>query len=165
MRRLLDKVLERLLVLLMAVLVLDVLWQVFSRFALRAPSSFTDELARFLFIWIGLLGAAYVTGQRLHLAIDLLAERLSAKSARRLDKIVQLAVLLFALAVLVVGGGRLVYITFTFNQISPTLQIPLGYVYSVVPLSGLLIAFYAIADLVRPGPGPRAAFAQEQTGA
>ena len=67
-----DKILEWTLVVSMSLLVIDVLWQVFSRFILQDPSSFTEELARFLLIWVGLLGAAYAAGQRMHLAVDLL---------------------------------------------------------------------------------------------
>ena len=51
-----DKILEWTLVVSMSLLVVDVLWQVFSRFILQNPSSFTEELARFLLIWVGLLG-------------------------------------------------------------------------------------------------------------
>ena len=64
----LNKVLEIFLVVLMSVLVIDVLWQVFSRYLLSSPSSFTDELAGFLLIWVGVLGAAYVDGRKEHLA-------------------------------------------------------------------------------------------------
>ena len=71
-REVIEKALEWLLVFLMSVLVLDVLWQVFSRYILSSPSSYTDELAGFLLIWVGLFGAAYVAGKREHLAIDLL---------------------------------------------------------------------------------------------
>ncbi len=52
-----DKVIQNLLVFLMALMVLNVLWQVFTRFIMNDPSSFTDELSRYLLIWLGLLGA------------------------------------------------------------------------------------------------------------
>ena len=61
--------LEKILATLMGLLVVDVIWQVATRFILNNPSSFTDELARFLLIWLGLLGAALVSGHRMHLAI------------------------------------------------------------------------------------------------
>ena len=62
-RNTIDLILARTLVFLMALMVINVLWQVASRFILGSPSSFTDELARYLMIWIGILGAAYV-GQK-----------------------------------------------------------------------------------------------------
>jgi hypothetical protein len=75
LRENIDKILEKFVAALMAILVVDVLWQVISRYVLSAPSSFTDELAGFLLIWVGLFGSAYVAGKNEHLAIDLLVQR------------------------------------------------------------------------------------------
>ncbi|MEM1042226.1 MAG: TRAP transporter small permease [Bacteroidota bacterium] len=128
---------------LMGLSVLNVLWQVFTRFALPQPSGFTDELARFLLIWVGLLGAAYASGQGLHLAIDLLPRALSGKARAALGLVIQGAVVAFALGAMAFGGGYLVWLTFVLEQTSAALGLPLGVVYSVLPLSGLLIAYYA----------------------
>lgn len=147
MRKLVDKCLERLLMGLMALLVVDVLWQVLSRYVLASPSSFTDELAGFLLIWVGLLGAAYVTGQEGHLAIDLLVRKVDAAWQRRLRALSLLVIALFALAVMIVGGSWLVYTRFYLGVTSASLQVNLGYVYMVLPLSGLLTAYYAIDSL------------------
>lgn len=142
MRTFIDRCLEVALAALMALMTLDVLWQVFSRYILRSPSSLTDELARFLLIWIGVLGAAYVSGQDKHLAIDLLPNRLKGRSKQRLLIFIQAIILVFAFAVMVVGGIRLVYITLHLGQQASALQVPLGYVYTVVPLSGMVVVFY-----------------------
>ena len=147
MRKLVDKCLERLLMGLMALLVVDVLWQVLSRYVLASPSSFTDELAGFLLIWVGLLGAAYVTGQEGHLAIDLLVRKADAAWQRRVRALSYLVIALFAVAVMIVGGSWLVYTRFYLGGTSASLQVNLGYVYLVLPLSGLLTAYYAIDSL------------------
>lgn len=128
---------------LMGAAVVNVLWQVFTRFVLSEPSAFTDELARYLLIWVGLLGAAYAAGQRMHLAIDLLPGRLEGRAGHALSLFIEACVFLFALAVMVVGGFRLVGLTLFLGQTSAALRLPLGYVYLVLPLSGLLIMFYA----------------------
>ena len=142
-RRAVDRSLEAALILIMAANVLNVLWQVFTRFVLRAPSPFTEELARFLLIWVGLLGAAYAGGRRMHLAITVILEGLKGKSRLAAELAIQACVFAFALLVMVLGGSRLAAMTFTLNQISAALRIPLGYVYLVLPLSGLLIMFYS----------------------
>ncbi|HEV2148374.1 MAG TPA: TRAP transporter small permease [Longimicrobiaceae bacterium] len=142
-----DRVLGGVLAALMGVLVLDVLWQVFTRFVLRDPSSFTDELARYLLIWVALLGAAYTAGQRMHLAIDLLPASLRGRSRHAVGALIEGAVLLFALGVMGVGGARLVGLTLLLGQTSAALQVPLGWVYTVLPLSGALIAFYSLVFL------------------
>ncbi|MCG8321491.1 MAG: TRAP transporter small permease [Cytophagales bacterium] len=133
---------------LMAVMVLNVLWQVFTRYVIGIPSSFTDELARYLLIWIGILGAAYAAGRRIHVAIDILPSRLSPRSQAKLLVFVNVVIIIFALTVLVIGGSRLVYITFLLKQNSPALQIPLGGVYTIIPVSGLLVVYYKISDLL-----------------
>ncbi|HEX6209691.1 MAG TPA: TRAP transporter small permease [Methylomirabilota bacterium] len=145
-----DRMLSSALVAIMAVMVANVLWQVFTRFVLRAPSSYTEELARFLLIWLSLLGAAYATRLRLHLAIDLFPSRFQGASRRRADLFIHACVFLFALLAMVIGGLRLVYLSFALSQISAALRVSLGYVYLVVPVSGLLIMFYVIAAVLEP---------------
>lgn len=149
-RRTLDRVLSRALIVLMGLLVVDVLWQVFTRFVLADSSSWTEELARYLLIWLSLLGAAYATGARLHLAVDLLPNYLHGIVRRRLEWFIDGVVLLFALAVLVGGGSRLVYVTLVLGQDSAALGVPLGIVYLALPLSGLLVATYVVMHLAAP---------------
>jgi len=142
-KKIIDKILSWIVIVLMAVITINVLWQVFSRFVLQNPSSFTEELARYMLIWIGILGAAYVAGQKLHLAIDLLSTKLKGKPKAVLEIFIQLCIFIFSFFVMVIGGIRLVYITLQLNQISAALQVPLGYVYIVVPISGVLMMFYS----------------------
>ncbi len=148
MKKTIDTILERVLVAILAILVIDVLWQVLSRYILSSPSSFTDELAGFLLIWVGILGAAYVTGQKEHLAIDLLLQRSTPERQKKLMFIINLCVALFALSVMIVGGAWLVITRFQFNVTSTALHLPLGYVYSVMPISGLLMLYYSIVFMV-----------------
>ncbi len=143
-RQKIDKVLELVLVAIMSILVIDVLWQVFSRYVLASPSSFTDELAGFLLIWVGMLGAAYVAGKNEHLAIDLMLQKMKGVKKRRLQIFINIIVGVFALFVMVFGGSWLVYTRFYLGVTSAALALPLGYVYLVVPVSGILIAYYAI---------------------
>lgn len=148
MRQKIDTFIASLLTLIMGLMVINVLWQVFTRFVMGNPSSFTDELARYLMIWVGVLGAAYISGKNMHVAIDVLSNKLTEKKQRNLSLIVHGIVILFSLLVLVIGGFRLVYITAVLNQNSPALHIPLAVVYAVIPISGLLIIYYKINDIL-----------------
>jgi len=145
----LNRILEVFLVILMSVLVLDVLWQVTSRYILSSPSSFTDELAGFLLIWVGVLGAAYVAGRKEHLAIDILIQRSSPARQRLLLYIIYSLIFLFALSVMVTGGVILMYTRFALQVKSAALQLPLGYVYSVLPISGLIIMYYEVVHILQ----------------
>lgn len=148
LRTAIDWLLGSAICLLMAGMVTNVLWQVFTRFVLRQPSSFTEELARYMMIWVGLLGSAYATGRKSHLALDLVTAHLHGARKRVSELIIHSVVLLFALGVLVLGGGRLVWIQLSLGQQSAALQWKLGYVYLAVPLAGVFIVFYSIVALL-----------------
>jgi TRAP-type C4-dicarboxylate transport system permease small subunit len=143
----LNTILEKILVVILGVMVINVSWQVFSRYVLANPSSFTDELARYLMIWLGVMGTAYVSGKRLHVAIDILPDKLSPKRQVKLKKIINLIIILFATLIFVVGGSKLVYLSYILGQKSAALQIPLYVVYLCIPLSGLCIVFFKMCDL------------------
>lgn len=146
-RKKVDKFLGNALSLIMAIMVVNVLWQVFTRFVIGTPSSFTDELARYLMIWVGVLGAAYVSGQKMHVAIDLIPSKMSKEKQIKVKTLVNVLIILFCLGALIVGGIRLVYITYTLEQYSAALQIPLALVYLVIPISGAIIIYYKISDI------------------
>lgn len=144
LRKKIDNVLAVILIAVMGILVADVLWQVACRYLLSSPSSFTDEVAGYLMIWVGLLGAAYVCGEREHLAIDILLSRSEGKRKLILQLTIHIVVALFAVLVMVIGGCWLVYTRFLLEVTSASLEINMGYVYSVLPISGLLITYYSI---------------------
>ena len=83
------------------------------------------------------------TGEGRHLAIEAVAQRFGALGRARLGLAADAAVALFAATVLVFGGGRLVVLSFQLEQRSAALGIPLGVVYLVLPLSGLLVMFHS----------------------
>ena len=141
-----NKIIERFLVLILVGMVLNVIWQVFTRFFTSSPSAFTNELARYLMIWLGILGAAYISGKQEHVAIDFFVKKLNNSLRRFIDRFVLFSILSFAFFVMIIGGINLVYITLNLEQYSPSLQIPLALVYSIIPISGLLIIFYKVTQ-------------------
>ena len=96
----LDKVVGVMLMVIMAVMVMNVTWQVFSRYVIQSPSSFTDELSRYLLVWLGMLGAAYVAGQGNRLAIDILPTKLTGEAKRKLLMVINVVIILFVRRVL-----------------------------------------------------------------
>jgi TRAP-type C4-dicarboxylate transport system permease small subunit len=142
-RRAVDRALEWLLVVFMSLMIINVLWQVATRYLLSNPSSFTEEIARYLLVWVGILGGAYAVGKRIHLAIDLLPTKLEGRRKAILELFIEACIFVFAALVLVTGGLGLVWLTLDLGQTSAALQIPLGSVYLVLPLSGILMMFYS----------------------
>ena len=82
--KLIDKTLAAALILAMAAILLVVVWQVISRYLLQDPASVTEELSRFLLIWIGILGSAYAYRQKVHLGFNLIVNKQSETVRRHL---------------------------------------------------------------------------------
>jgi len=124
-------------------LVFCVIWQVVSRYVIGKPSTVTDELARYLFMWVALIGAAYTTGLKRHLAIDLLTMKLTGKRKLVNEIVIQIAIGVFAYIVLVHGGIQLAAKTLATGQQTPALGLEMGYIYFCLPISGALMIFYS----------------------
>lgn len=145
-----DKILSWFCISLSSVLVVCVIWQVFSRYVLNAPSTFTDEAARFLFIWVGLMGAAYTLGKKRHLAIDLLPTLLETQPRKQAIALLTINAfsIFFAIVIMIYGGMTLALKTLATNQISPVMGIEMGLIYMAIPISGGFMVLYLIHDAI-----------------
>lgn len=151
----LDRALGWALAALMLGLVASVTWQVTSRYLLGDPSPWTEELARYLLVWIGLLGGAHAYRTGAHMGIDLIAQQVGWQGRIRLRLVSAIAVLAFALPVMVIGGASLVNMSWELGQRSAAMALPMGAVYTAIPLSGLLISWYALREIAGSrGDGP-----------
>lgn len=148
LKKCLDKSLDVVTAFTMGILVLDVTWQVITRFVLKDPSSWTEELATYLMIWVGLLGAAVALNRGAHLGIDYFVCKLDEKKRLFTEVFVFLSISIFALSVLFVGGIQLVFETFRLGQTAPATGIKLAYVYIAVPISGFFIVLYSSEFLI-----------------
>ena len=143
-KKVLDNILELLVTVSMGVLVVDVVWQVVTRYVMKNPSSWTEELATFLMIWVGLLGASVALNRGAHLGIDYIVSKMSQRKAMYVSLFVFTSIMLFSLSVMVIGGIQLVHRVLITNQVSPALGLKMGYVYLAIPISGLFLVIYSI---------------------
>ena len=143
----LDKSLEFITAISMAALVVDVSWQVITRFILNDPSSWTEEVATYLMIWVGLLGSAVALHRRAHLGIDYFVGKLDFRKRLITESIVIICVAAFSISVLMIGGYQLVKETFELGQTAPATGIKLGYVYIAVPVAGFFLTIYSLEFL------------------
>lgn len=141
----LDKFLFSVCIFIMVVLVIDVTWQVLSRYVVGEPSLYTDEAARFLMVWLTFLGGAYMFGSDSHLSVSSLRDMMPAKMQNTLFVFTYLLIGAFAVLVMIMGSQRL--ILRTISQPSPSLGIPMGYFYSILPISAVFIIIYMILNL------------------
>lgn len=144
-KKVLDKILSSICVVLFGALVLLVTWQVFTRFVLNNPSAFSEELAKYCFVWLVLFGAAFVFGENGHMRIEFIQDALPVKIKMVVQIFIEISIIFFSALVLLSGG--LTITKLAWEQLSAALQIPVGYLYAVMPVSGIFIIFYCIYNI------------------
>lgn len=150
-----DQVLRWASVVLFAVLVAIVVWQVVTRL-LGSPSTWSEEAARYTFVWLGFFASALVFSEKGHIAVDFLVRRQPLAGQRATAALAQVGVLAFALLILVWGGVRAS--GGAWNQQLSSLPTTVGAMYTVMPLTGVIIAFYAAFHLVQVIRGDEAPY-------
>lgn len=164
LKKFLDTCLYWIVVVLFALLAVIVVWQVFSRQILGDPATWTDEGARMSFVWLGLFASAYVFGERGHIAVEYLARKTPARIERSVAVGVQLVVLAFALVILVWGGWAAAQNAWS-QQLS-ALPFTYGHMYLAMPITGVLVTFYAlhhVRGLLTGAEEPYADVAEDHT--
>ncbi|MEN0645095.1 TRAP transporter small permease [Alkalicoccobacillus gibsonii] len=149
--RVLGKVIIFLSSTMFGVMVLVAVWQVVSRYLLNSPSTFSEEFLRYSLIWVTMIGGAYAFHIKKHIAIDMFVERFSTVIQNRIRQCALIFLVLFSLIVMVYGGIQIVLLTTTQQTVS--LGIPMGYVYLSLPVSGVLITWFTVVELVTGSNG------------
>lgn len=132
------------------IMVLLTCWQVFTRYILKNPSTWSEELVSYLFAWMSLLGASLVTGERGHMNIPILEEHVRLPGKKLLRCLAELIAFGFSLVILILGGIRITALA--MGQMTSSLGVPIGIFYIVLPLCGLLNIIYTIlnvADIIK----------------
>jgi len=142
------RALEILAASLMGVLTFVVLWGVFSRYALGAQSTWTDELARYLLVWVSLIGGALMYREHGHLGVDYLVGKFDPAAQRLTAVVVEVIVIAFALLALGYGGSKLMMEALAADEMTTALGIRVGWLHLATPLSGFFMAAFAIEHIV-----------------
>ena len=153
LRFVLDKIMQVFNAAVFAILTLLTVWQVLTRYLLNNPSTWSEELASYLFAWVTLLGAAYVFGKREHMNIPVVVDMLSPKVQHYLAILTEIIVFIFAVVVLIYGGIQIT--TLTMGQATSSLPFSMGVFYAAIPISGVFTAIYSllnIYDLIKGNP-------------
>ncbi len=120
-------------------------WQVFTRYVLKNPSSWSEEMVSYLFAWMSLLGASIVVGERGHMNIPIVVERMGARGRKFFAVFEEIVALAFALVILVYGGIQITGLA--MGQMTSSLGVPIGIFYIVLPLSGVINIIYAALNI------------------
>lgn len=146
-RGILDRVLVWADIGLFAFMVVIGTYQILVRYLFNRPSTVSEELLTYAFAWMSLLAAAYVFGQRGHMRMGFLADRLTGRGRLALELVIEGLVFLFAAVILVYGGSRIT--SLTMSQKTASLGIPMGVVYGIVPVCGAAVMIYSVMNMVQ----------------
>jgi TRAP-type C4-dicarboxylate transport system permease small subunit len=127
-------------------MVLLTCWQVFTRYILQNPSSWSEELVSYLFAWMSLLGASLVVGERGHMNIPIVVERMSDRWRKVFAIFAELVALAFAGVILIFGGIQIA--SLAMGQMTSSLGLPIGVFYVILPISGLINIIYTALNIV-----------------
>lgn len=144
-KKVLIYLLSRIAAFLLIAMTALVIYQVFTRYVLQNPADFTEELVRYLLIWTGFIGAAYAFGTRQHMALLFVRDKFSPAGRKVIMVVVDVLILVLALAVITVGGAKLAIAA--GPELSALLGISRGLVYAVAPVSGVFIALIQIINI------------------
>lgn len=151
LRALLNKVLNVLAGVSFLAMVVLTCWQVFTRYILANPSSWSEELVAYLFAWMALFGASVVTGERGHMNIPILVDKMAPGVKKILHIFQEVIALLFSAIILVYGGVQIT--TLAMGQMTSSLGVPIGVFYVVLPIAGVLNVIYTIINIVEIANG------------
>ena len=120
-------------------------WQIFTRWILGNPSTFTDELLRYVLIIAGFIGSAYCFYRDEHLALTLITDKAKGPFKLCLDIFIEICILFFVVYVFIFGGFKLAN---TATNVSSVMHIPMKTLYMIEPVCGILIVLARILKYV-----------------
>lgn len=146
-RSILDKALAGICALLLAIMTILATYQVVTRYVFKNPSTMSEDLLSFSFVWVSLLGTALVFGQKDHMRLSIIPDKLKGVGGLTLLIFTELLIMVIAVIVFLVGGKDFVGVGAI--QVSPTLNITLDWIYVILPISGILIIVYNLLNIIQ----------------
>lgn len=145
-KNILDKITAVSSIVVFIAMVLMVTYQVIARYFFASPSSVTEALTRYSFVWLIIISATYMFGQREHICISVVRDKLPAKAKEVVNILIEVITIIFAGLVMIFGGFTISKMNLL--QIDSILNIPTGIIYSIIPICGVIIVFYSIYNIM-----------------
>jgi len=141
-----NRIIELICICIFSLLLISADIQVFTRYIMNSSLSWTEEIARFAFIWLTMLGASIALKNQSHAVISIVLDHMPKKIRKGLNIIIDLLILFFCV-IMIIQGIRMAILT--KDQPSPAVHIPMAYIYISVSIGGLSMFFYKLWDLYR----------------
>lgn len=146
LRKGIDKILSIACVIIFGEMVVVGTYQIVTRFVFNSPSTVSEELLTYSFAWLALLSAAYIFGKREHMRMGFLADKVTGSAKKVLEIVIEAVIVAFAVIVMVYGGFNIMGLTMA--QTTASLPVTMGMIYTVLPLSGIIIAIYGVLNII-----------------
>lgn len=145
-RKWMDKIIMGAAITLFALMVIIGTYQIVTRYFFNTPSTFSEELLTYSFTWMALLASAYVFGKRDHMRMAFIADKLKGRPREILDISIEVLIFLFAAIALVWGGYSIMMLS--MHQKTASLGVPMGYIYAILPVTGIAICVYCVLNII-----------------
>lgn len=145
-RKIIDVTLSSVCALIFAFMVCIGTYQIVARMILGDPSTVSEELLTYSFTWMALLASAYVFGKKDHMRMGFLADKLTGTPRKVLEILIEILLMVFTGTVLIYGGLSIMKLTMI--QKTASLGIPMGVIYTILPVTGVVIFIYSILNII-----------------
>jgi|SRR5699024_4187767 len=139
----LEKILKVIIVTFLMIMTCVVTLQILTRYFMQNPLGWSEEVTRYLFIYLTFLAASLGVRHGIHIGVDILTERLSGVSKKILHLFVNALLILFIL--LLIYYGTVLSID-NWSQKSPSLSLPMGIFYAAIPIGSILSLFFVVEN-------------------
>lgn len=140
-----DKVMDWLLIVMLAIMTVLVTYQVVTRYVFKSPSAVSEAIAQYMFVWLVMFGSALVFGDRGHLEISVLKDKMNPKPRFIVEVLINISLMIFSISVCIYGG--FIGVIRQISTLDAALGISTGVIYMSIPLCGIIMVFYAIYNI------------------
>ena len=140
-----DRVIRWIVIVLMLFMTVIVSLQIVFRYVFNIPLGWSEEVARFSFVWVSFFGASALMRVREHINVTVFVERFPPRLRSGAVFVANLCGLLCVYFFLI---GGIALTTNEWRQLAPAMQIPMGWVYLVIPVSAALMAIWMVIHTI-----------------
>ena len=140
-----DKIILIVIFIVSITMVFSIFLKVVFRYVFSSPLFWTEELARYCFIYIVFFGGAWAGKNLSHLGVDYFVNKLPLQGKNAINCLVDLLIIIFSISISIIA---IPVVRVNMNQLSPALHIPMGLVYIAIPIGFVLCAFYYFSHLL-----------------
>ena len=140
------KIVEVLMVLMLVIMMCTLFWQVFTRFVIKIPSIWTEEIARYSFIYMTMLGAALGVRYSKHFGMTLVIDKFQGQFKAAYERYVINGIIFICSLFLLYYGWKFTF-TLGMVRVSPTFLVPMAWIFISIPVSSFLMAVFSMYNM------------------